>query len=244
MIMRVPIFPEDLIQGSGFTRLAKRLKRDWLGTKPLRLSEAQEILAHCLGYSSYHDVAQSAEMYRDDIDFPPLQELMIDCLQTISAELYDNGHCKVFNLGELQENIYNWPFLLLNVYRKHYGHSDNHIVGQAIKVDHIGAFIRTQTLRPEYRPQAFKTGFSSKQLQAMMGHQDHQSTEAYVSSLLPIGVCPYDDTSEKIQELMGPRNIACIDNVSTGRASSIELLDGDSSFLEPLTRLKGLPSPH
>ena len=211
--MRVPIFPEDLIQGSGFTRLAKRLKRDWLGTKPLRLSEAQEILARCLGYSSYHDVAQSAGMHRDDIDFPPLQELMVDCLQTIWAELYDNGHCKVFNLGELQENIYNWPFLLLTVYRKHYGHSDNHIVGQAIKVDHIDAFFRAQTLRPEYRPQAFKTDFPSKQLQAMLGHQNQPTTAAYLYNLPPIGGCLNEIPSEHNQALTGLECSPCVNSL-------------------------------
>ena len=199
--MRVPICQQDLIAGSGFKRLAKRLKRDWPGTEPLRLSEAQEILARCLGYGSYHEVAQSADMPQDNVDFPPLQTLMADVLFTLWEELFKDGRCGTFNLGELQANIYNWPFLLLTVYRKHYGHSDNHIVGRAVRVAHIEAFLLTQ-VPSENLPPLLKTGLSSTQPQAMMGHQNHASTEAYVSNLLPIGVCPYDDSSEKIQELM------------------------------------------
>ena len=226
--MRVPIFPEDLIAGSGFTRIAKRLKRDWPGAKPIRLSEAQEILAHCLGYSNYHDVTQSAELHRADVDFPPLQTLIIDCLHTILAALNDNGHCNIFTLGDLQESIYNWPFLQLSIYRKHYGHSDNHIVCQAIKANHMNAFLRTQVSDLEDQSQPFKIGFSRKQLQAIMGHLDHLYSEAYVPNPLPMGLCQNDFTGENTWDLTNPKSPPCIDKISIGRANPTEF---SSDFL-------------
>jgi hypothetical protein len=215
MNMRVPIFPQDLEDG-GFTRLAKRLKRDWLGTRPLRLSEAQEILAHCLGYSSFHDVALSAEIHRDDVDFPPLQTLTGEFLLTIWTELYENGHCEVFDLGELQETIYNWPFLLLSVYRNHYGHSDNQIVNQAVKADNIEAFLIAQTPRPEYNPKTYKVGFSSKQLQAMPGHHDHLSTSSYMHPSM--GLCSNNGPGEITLQLLDAQ-YPCIDNFILGETS-------------------------
>lgn len=210
--MRVPIFPQDLEDG-GFTRLAKRLKRDWLGTRPLRLSEAQEILSHCLGYSSYHDVAQSAEIHKDDVDFPPLQSLTVEFLQTICAELYENGHCKFFDLGELQETIYKWPFLLLRVYRNHYGHPNNCIVNQSVKAANIETFLISQTSRPEHHPKDCKVGFSSEQLHAMTEHRDHLATSSYMPSHFPMGVCPNNGPDETLQDLLDVQ-YPCIDSVS------------------------------
>ncbi|MBK5374633.1 hypothetical protein JFT81_08300 [Pseudomonas sp. TH43] len=215
--MRVPIFPQDLENG-GFTRLAKRLKRDWLGTRPLRLSEAQEILSHCLGYSSYHDVAQSAEIHNDDVDFPPLQSLTVEFLQTICAELYENGHCKVFDLGELQETIYNWPFLLLRVYRNHYGHSNNYIVNQSVKAANIETFLTSQTPRPEHHPKDYKIGFSSEQLQPMTEHHDHLSSSAYIPRHPRMGVCPNNGPDETVQGLRAAQ-YPCIDSVSLGKTN-------------------------
>ncbi|TWC11827.1 hypothetical protein FBY05_1358 [Pseudomonas sp. SJZ083] len=91
--MRVPIFPQDLTAG-GFTRLAKRLKRDWPGPHPLRLSEAQELLARCLGYASYHELYQSAGVHPENVDFPPLGVLMVECLHTIWSEVFNGGYCQ------------------------------------------------------------------------------------------------------------------------------------------------------
>lgn len=216
--MRVPICQQDLIAGSGFKRLAKRLKRDWPGTEPLRLSEAQEILARCLGYGSYHEVDQSAKTPQENVVFPPLQTLMADCLFTLWEELFKNGRCGTFNLGELQANIYSWPFLLLTVYRKHYGYSDNLIVGPEVRFAHMEAFLLTQ-MPSENLPILSKTGLPGTQLEAMVGHQSRSSTEAHVSNVLPIGVCPHDESSEKIQEQMGPPNTRCIDNVFAGKES-------------------------
>jgi hypothetical protein len=224
MNMRVPICPKDLVAGSGFTRLAKRLKRDWPGTEPLRLSEAQEILARCLGYASYHEVVQLAQEPQGNIDFPPLQSVMVDCLNTVWHELFKGGRCKTFNLGELQKNIYNWPFLLLSVYRKHYGHADNYIVGRAIRTDHIETFLRTQTLSPEY---------ISKVIQEKLGHEITMSTSAYIST--PMGNCTNSFFNINLA-LAEHKSTPCIDsNASISRVNPREILDGKAATDEVST---------
>ena len=131
MTMRVPIHPQDLNSGSGFARLAKCLKRDWPGTEPLRLSEAQNLLARCFGYSDYHELRSSA--IEEDIDYPPLMVVTSQCLATLSGELITGGRSKIFNLGEFQSQIFDWPFLQLRVYRTHYGHSDNRLVAAEVR---------------------------------------------------------------------------------------------------------------
>ena len=101
--MRVPIHPQDLHGGSGFARLAKCLKRDWPGTEPIRLSEAQNLLARCFGYSDYHELRSSAQ--EEDVDYPPLMDVTSRCLATLWGELVTGGRSKFFNLGEFQSQI-------------------------------------------------------------------------------------------------------------------------------------------
>lgn len=186
--MRVPIFRQDLITGSGFKRLAKRVQHDWPGAESISLSRAQDILARCLGYTSFHDVSKSADLHPAHTDYPPLGDVTINCIETISSELMSDGRTKAFNLGELQANIYRWPFLLLSVYRKHYGHSDNDKVGRAIQADHVKAFLRTQMPEHEVELQSLRFEAHLDKVQAQLGHENQLSTNSYIN--FPIGECP------------------------------------------------------
>lgn len=176
--MRVPISLNDLNAGSGFSRLAKNLKRDWLGINPIALSEAQNLLARCLGYEDYHAVRATAAgsgSNPDAHECPPLVDVMTQCLATMTAELANVDRCKAFNLEELQAKICSWPFLQLSVYRQQYGHSDNRIVEQAIKAKVIKSALLTMK----------SSDFSydillNHDLQAMRQH--YRKT--------PLGICP------------------------------------------------------
>ena len=186
--MRVPIHPQDLNRGSGFARLAKCLKRDWPGTEPLRLSEAQNLLARCFGHSDYHELRSSA--IEEDIDYPPLMIVASQCLATLSGELITGGRSKVFNLGEFQSQIFDWPFLQLRVYRNHYGHSDDRLVAAEIRAEVIEAFLSTQKTRPKplpYKPLELADQFSTKDLQAMRGHYSIVSGGERMTTV--IGTC-------------------------------------------------------
>lgn len=189
MTMRVPIHPQDLNGGSGFSRLAKCLKRDWPGTDPLRLSEAQNLLARCFGYTDYHDLRSSA--LEEDIDYPPLMVVTSQCLATLSGELITGGRSNFFNLGEFQSQIFDWPFLQLQVYRNHYGHSDNRLVAAEVRAEVIEAFLSTQKTRPvlqpyEHRPLAHE--LSTHNLRAMVRHYSIASNPTKVTTLA--GTCP------------------------------------------------------
>jgi hypothetical protein len=184
--MRVPIFPQDLNAASGFTRLAKRLKRDWPGTQPLQLSEAQEFFARCLGYSSYQELAQSADQHPANVDYPLLEDLIINCIESICSELISDGRTKVFNLGELQAKIYRWPFVLLSVYREHYGLSDNDKGGLAIQADHVKAFMHTQKTEQEVELRRLEAHL--EKVPAQLRYENQLSTVIYIN--FPIGRCP------------------------------------------------------
>jgi len=207
MTMRVPIFPEDLNGGSGFARLAKCLKRDWPGTEPLRLSEAQNLLARCLGYSDYYHLRSSAA--EKDVVYPPLMVVTSQCLATLSGELIGGGRGRIFNLGELQSQIFDWPFLQLSVYRNHYGHSDNRLVSAEVRVEVVEAFLSTQNTRPEFRPHEIRgiiNGFSTKNLQAMVRHYTKTSSSEHVST--PIDPCEHLCPHDTIGPLARP-NVPC-----------------------------------
>jgi hypothetical protein len=165
--MRVPIHPDDLLDGTGFIRLAKTLKRDWLGTKPISLSEASELMAKSLGYSNLHDL--QCQAVQADAPFAPLETVMIQCFSTLTSELLGSGTCKVFNIGELQEQIFQWPFLQLKTYRDHYGHADNRALGRKIKTKLITDYLATLPTTPELRRSATTTPFSTRELQAIVG---------------------------------------------------------------------------
>jgi hypothetical protein len=177
--MRVPIHPDDLVAGTGFIRLARTLKRDWLGIEPISLSNASELMSRCLGYSNLHDLKRDAK--QGSVEFAPLAVVMTQCLATVTAELLESGKCRVFNIGELQEQIFQWPFLQLSTYRNHYGHADNRVVGQAVKTELIDAYLDTLPTRPKQQMRLLKAPFTTRELQAMLGHLPLDSTPDYLS---------------------------------------------------------------
>lgn len=185
--MRVPISLNDLNAGSGFSRLAKNLKRDWLGINPIGLSEAQNLLARCLGYQDYHEVRATAAgsgSNPDTRECPPLVDVMTQCLATMTAKLANIDRCKAFNIGELQAKIFSWPFLQLSVYRQQYGHSNNRIVEQAIKAGLMKSALQiTLTLTMKSPDPAYDI-FLNHDLQAMSRH--YRKT--------PQGICPNGST--------------------------------------------------
>ncbi|WP_146118122.1 hypothetical protein [Pseudomonas poae] len=182
--MRVPIYPQDLNSGSGFARIAKCLKRDWPGTEPIRLSEAQNLLAKSFGYSDYHQLRSSSP---EGVPCPSVATVVAHCMMTLSSELIGDGRALFFDLGELHMQVINWPYLQLSVYRERYGHSDNRIVGQAANAELIDAFLATQKTRPELQSSGLTDKLSRRKLAAMVGHHPEMSTEAYMST--PMGVC-------------------------------------------------------
>jgi hypothetical protein len=179
MIMRVPIHPDDLVAGTGFIRLARTLKREWLGIEPISLSQASELMSRCLGYSNLHDMKRNAK--QGSAEFAPLANVMTQCLATMTAELMESGQCRVLNIGELQEQIFQWPFLQLSTYRNHYGHADNRVVGQAVKTELIDAYMDTLTARPKQQMPVLPPPFTTRDLQAMLGHVPLNSTFDYLS---------------------------------------------------------------
>lgn len=179
--MRVPVYPQDLIGGSGFSRIAKHLKRDWPGAEPIGLSKAQNILAHCFGYSDYYDVRSSPPP--ENPDLPSLAHVVAQCMKTLSSELLDNDRWALFDMSELQEKIFGWPFLQLSAYREHYGHSDNRLAGQLAKAELIEAFLATQKTKPK----PYVDELPIEKLQAMTGHNSTASTAGYVPTSM--GVC-------------------------------------------------------
>lgn len=177
--MRVPIYPQDLNSGSGFARLAKCLKRDWPGAEPIRLSEAQNLLARCFGYSDYHQVRSTTPQ---DVAYPSLANLVAQCMKTLSSELIGGDRAKFFDLGKLQAQVIDWPFLQLSVYREHYGHADNRVVGEAVNADLIETFLSTQITKPAGQPSGFSDEFAVEKLQSMMAHNSVSTTLEYVST--------------------------------------------------------------
>jgi hypothetical protein len=186
-MLRVPISLDDLNAGSGFSRLAKTLKRDWLGINAIGLSEAQNLLARCLGYDDYHAVRATATASESDTrahECPALVDVMNECLAMMTAELASAGKCKAVAFEELQAQILRWPFLQLSAYRQQYGHSDNRIVEQAIRAELIKPDLQTPlALTTKYSDSSYKI-FISHDLQAMSQH--YRKT--------PLGICPSDST--------------------------------------------------
>lgn len=183
--MRVPISLNDLNAGIGFSRLAKNLKRGWLGINPIALSEAQNLLARCLGYEDYHAVRATAAGSGSDSDAhecPPLIDVITQCLATMTAELANVDRCKAFNLEELQAKICSWPFLQLSVYRQQYGHSDNRIVERAIKAEAIKSALQT----------TLTTKSSDFSYDILLNHDLQAMSQHYWKT--PLGICPNAST--------------------------------------------------
>lgn len=178
--MRVPIYPQDLNSGSGFARLAKCLKRDWPGTEPIRLSEAQNLLARCFGYSDYHRIISSNSP--ETVAYPSLAYLVPQCMEMLCGELIGGGRAKFFDLTKLQAQVIDWPFLQLSVYRKHYGHSDNRVVSQAVTAELIEAFLSTQKALSDVQPDEPTHERRLKKLDAALGHHSVASSMEYISS--------------------------------------------------------------
>ncbi|OPA95595.1 hypothetical protein BFW88_07535 [Pseudomonas fluorescens] len=187
--MRVPIYPQDLNSGSGFARLAKCLKRDWPGAEPIQLSEAQNLLARCFGYSDYHQVKSTTPQ---DVSYPSLAYVVAQCMKTLSSELIGGERAKFFDLGKLHAQVIDWPFLQLSVYREHYGHSDNRVVGQAVNAELIETFLSTRVTKPSIQPDCFSNEFSFEKLQSMTGHAPVNTTSKYMSTSM--GKCTNEDS--------------------------------------------------
>lgn len=179
--MRVPIYPVDLNPGSGFTRIAESLKRDWPGEEAIEISEAQNLLAKCLGYSDYNQVRSTTPA--EDVSYPSPATVVAHCMKTLSSELIGGGRAKFFDLGRLQAQVTDWPFLQLSVYREHHGHCDNRIVSQAINAELIEAFLPTQKAMPTQGT----SEFSIEKLQSMTGHKPANSTLMYAKTSM--GAC-------------------------------------------------------
>ncbi len=179
--MRVPVYHQDLTSGSGFSRIAKNLKRDWPGAEPIGLSKAQNVLARCFGYSDYYDVRSSVQP--ETLDLPSLALVVAQCMKTLSAELLGGGRWVLFDMGELQEKVFGWPFLQLSAYREHYGHSDSRLAGQLAKAELIQEFLDTQKTKPK----PFFNTLHVEKTHAMTGHNSKASTAGYVPTSM--GVC-------------------------------------------------------
>ena len=182
-MLRVPIFLNDLNAGSGFSRLAKTLKRDWLGINVIGLSEAQNLLARCLGYDDYHAVRATAAASESDPcsrECPALVDVMNECMATMTAELASAGRCKAFSFEELQAQIFSWPFLQLSTYRQQYGHSNNRIVERAIRAELIKSDSQAPLKLTMKSSDSSYEIFLSHDLQAMSQH--------YLNT--PQGICP------------------------------------------------------
>ncbi|WP_439864709.1 hypothetical protein [Pseudomonas antarctica] len=200
--MRVPIYPVDLNLGSGFTRIAESLTRDWPGEKTIEISEAQNLLAKCLGYSDYHQVRSTTPA--EGSAYPSLATVVAHCMKTLSSELVGGGRTKFFDLGRLQAQVTDWPFLQLSVYREHYGHSDNRVVSQAVNAELIEAFLPTQKARPAHRT----SEFSIERLQSMTGHEPVNSTLVYARTSM--GAClNKPPLSEKLKAFPNGRCVEC-----------------------------------
>lgn len=178
--MRVPVYPQDLTGGTGFSRIAKHLKRDWPGAEPIGLSKAQNILARCFGYSDYHDVRSSPPSVNPDL--PSLALVVAQCMKTLSAELLGNDRWALFDIGELQEKLFGWPFLQLSAYREHYGHSDNRLAGQLAKAELIQEFLATQKTKPK----PYFDKLHLEKIHAMMGHNSIASTVGYMPTSMGV----------------------------------------------------------
>jgi integrase len=73
--MRMPIFPADLADNHGFKRIAKKIKRNWPSSTPLKLSAALEILSRGLGYRNFNDVVKSSKSCPLNTVAPTLAEM-------------------------------------------------------------------------------------------------------------------------------------------------------------------------
>jgi hypothetical protein len=73
--MRMPIYPADLADNHGFKRIAKKIKRNWPSSTPLKLSAAFEILSHGLGYRNFNDVVKSSKSCPLNPIVPTLAEI-------------------------------------------------------------------------------------------------------------------------------------------------------------------------
>jgi len=72
--MRVPIYPADLADSRGFKKIAKKIKRNWPNSTPLKLSAAFEILSRGLGYRNYNEVLMCTNTCPLNTTVPTLAE--------------------------------------------------------------------------------------------------------------------------------------------------------------------------
>lgn len=103
--MAFPISNFDL-EGRGFSRLARFVHKNWPGEDPINLSFAQELLSRSLGYKDFHDLQQSAGLYRYKTG--PVDASKI--APTATAELQ---RIKGVDQGAIKAFVESWPLNLL-----------------------------------------------------------------------------------------------------------------------------------
>lgn len=146
--MRVPLFPSDLEAKRGFKRIAKLLQREWLGSEPISLCHAQNLLAQCFGYNDYHDATKSTEYLLPASALPALQDVWSNSLYLIQSHLAKTSSARAINLTDLLKAIKAWPFLTLTAYRQHYGNVDYHVlVKEAEHAWHTETFAYIDSLK-------------------------------------------------------------------------------------------------
>ncbi|WP_104911073.1 tyrosine-type recombinase/integrase [Pseudomonas sp. LG1D9] len=69
--MRVPVYPDDLIRNRGFKSLSKQLQKQWHGSAPISLADAQKALAQGLGYKSFYDLSETSKVCQPGEPVPP-----------------------------------------------------------------------------------------------------------------------------------------------------------------------------
>lgn len=151
--MRVPLYPQDLKPGRGFKRIAKCIKRDWQGATPICLSHAQNLLARCLGYESYHEVLKAAESLVHPLPCPPLQNVWSNSMATIHNEIMPNHLPMGLDMGALITGIKAWPLLTLTAYRHQYGDAAYEAVTKDVeRTWYAETFAYINSLSPKPRP--------------------------------------------------------------------------------------------
>jgi hypothetical protein len=114
--MRMPIYPADLADNQGFKRIAKKIKRNWPSSTPLKLSAALEILSRGLGYRNFNDVVKSSKSCPLNTIAPTVAE-MRDGIHTSIFE-YLRTECTIrLDTGALDPLMMLLPLQDLQVFR-------------------------------------------------------------------------------------------------------------------------------
>ena len=177
--MRVPLYLQDLEPGLGFKRIAKLIKRDWPGPASLSLSDAQEVLARCLGYTDYHDVHRSARACPANASCDSLDGVWAQSMPVISDKLMRDFPSFPLNIVLLYQFVTSWPLLMLTSFRHFHGHTDHRILKATIenrwKSDLEAHWAKLQETADSVRDVA-------ESVQRQLGHHSLGSTLTYLHS--------------------------------------------------------------